>query len=209
MYKALKYTGIATVVVGGLFEFWLAFFGHVTLCPSGLAPCYGYYILPLWVPLVVLAFGVYLIIPSKCIERANRNGVKLSRLPIHKAVPKEIADDYREALQCYDVKAFKSSVAMARRVLQTTCKIKGATKIDLKDQIDEIMLASAKHSLEHVRAKRALGYLNAHSADFANDITEQDALDVLTVRELVLQAMVVQPYIVEQWLEEEARRASA
>lgn len=55
------------------------------------------------------------------------------------AVPKEIAEDFREALRCRWVEAYKASVTMCRRSIQASCLAQGADKKKkLVAQIDEL-----------------------------------------------------------------------
>lgn len=101
---------------------------------------------------------------------------------VDEAVPNGIASDFREALRCYWIKAFKSAVVMCRRALQASAialKAKGDRPVD---QIDDLakqgkITESLKDFAHEVRLT---GNVGAHpDKDGLGDVAETDAEDII------------------------------
>jgi hypothetical protein len=97
-------------------------------------------------------------------------------------VPPLIADDFKEALRCEWVKAYKATVTMCRRALQASCVELKASHASLRDQIDElankrVITDSLKEMAHEVRLT---GNDGAHPGkDGLNDVTDKDARDII------------------------------
>jgi len=110
------------------------------------------------------------------------------------AIPLDVANDYIEAIKCFDVSAFKASVVMCRRALQTSVIGKGASNGRLIDQIDELCrkgvitedIGKWSHEI------RLTGNIGAHP-DGLEDVTPQDAEDLLKFLEEYLNYVYVMP----------------
>lgn len=97
-------------------------------------------------------------------------------------IPKLIADDFKEALRCEWVKAYKAAVAMCRRALQASCLELKATDARLIEQIDELAAkGDITRSLKDMAHEiRSVGNDGAHPGkDGLNDVTEKDAHDII------------------------------
>jgi hypothetical protein len=113
------------------------------------------------------------------------------------AVPAEIAQDFKEALRCRWINAYKATVTMCRRAIQASCLEKKANpKKKLTEQIDEI----AKSGLitEPLRLfaheVRLEGNDGAHpSLDGLNDVVEKDADDIIEFTREYLHHVYVMP----------------
>jgi hypothetical protein len=57
-------------------------------------------------------------------------------------IPQSVADDFREALRCLWVEAYKATVTMCRRAIQTACLDLHAVGRDLFHQIDDLAAKS-------------------------------------------------------------------
>jgi hypothetical protein len=97
-------------------------------------------------------------------------------------VPKPIAEDFREALRCEWIKAFKATVTMCRRALQASCIELKAKDGRLQDQIDDLaekrLITQLLKELAH--EVRVTGNDGAHpGSDGLNDVTEKDAREII------------------------------
>lgn len=54
------------------------------------------------------------------------------------SVPKDIAEDFAEAMRCFWVKSYKASIAMCRRSVEASCKQLGAKGKNLNAKIDDL-----------------------------------------------------------------------
>ncbi len=127
------------------------------------------------------------------------------------AVPETIAADFREALRCRFVDAFKAAVAMCRRAIQTSCHERGADKKKkLVDQIDELtqrgfITQSLKDMAHEVRLE---GNLGAHpDKDGLEDVGCQDADDIIEFTRQYVEHVYVMPAKLQARVA--ARKASA
>ena len=110
------------------------------------------------------------------------------------AIPKDVANDYIEAIKCYDVSAFKASVVMCRRALQTSVIDKGASNGRLIDQIDElcrkgIITEDIKNWSHEIRLT---GNIGAHP-DGLEDVSPQDADELIKFMEEYLNYVYIMP----------------
>jgi hypothetical protein len=115
---------------------------------------------------------------------------------VEDGVPETIADDFKEALRCQWVDAYKACVVMCARALQGSVLAQGATKKRLIDQIDELFAQgkitnSLKDFAHEVRITRNLG---AHpDKDGLEEVQEQDAKDIVEFTKEYLHHMYVMP----------------
>jgi hypothetical protein len=127
------------------------------------------------------------------------NNIILDQYPkrtpkLDEAIPSDVASDYIEAIKCYDVSAFKASVVMCRRALQTSVLDKGASKGNLNDQIDELCrkgiitedIGNWSHEI------RLTGNIGAHP-DGLENVTAQDAEDLIHFMEEYLNYVYIMP----------------
>jgi len=116
---------------------------------------------------------------------------------VDQSIPEEIADDYKEANRCFDIKAKKATVVMCRRVLQSTCISKGANpNTDLVEQIEELESQRIINpSLKEVaHTIRKIGNWGAHPQDDPlKDVTLEDASELLKFTSEFLDEVFVRP----------------
>jgi Domain of unknown function (DUF4145) len=116
---------------------------------------------------------------------------------LEEGIPDNIALDFKEALRCKWVSAFKATVTMCRRAIQASCLEKKANpKKKLTEQIDEV----AKNGLitESLRLfaheVRLEGNDGAHPApDGLDSVTEKDADDIIAFTREYLHHVYVMP----------------
>ena len=113
------------------------------------------------------------------------------------AVPKEIAEDFREALRCRFVEAYKATVTLCRRSIQASCLAQGADKKKkLVHQIDElaakgVITGPLKDFAHEVRLE---GNDGAHpDADGLENVTLKDADDIIEFTREYLHHVYVMP----------------
>ena len=97
-------------------------------------------------------------------------------------IPADIASDFREAIRCHWVKAFKATVLMCRKSLQVSCDKENAEGNDLFKQIDDLAhKGRITESLKKMAHRiRLLGNRGAHDySDIDDSITEKDANDAI------------------------------
>lgn len=117
------------------------------------------------------------------------------RIPkLDPAIPSDVANDYVEAIKCFDVSACKASVVMCRRALQTSVIGKGASKGHLIDQIDElctkgIITEDIKNWAHEIRLT---GNIGAHP-DGLENVTPEDAEDLIKFMEEYLNYVYIMP----------------
>jgi hypothetical protein len=119
------------------------------------------------------------------------------RVPkIDSSIPQDAANDYVEAIKCFDVGANKASVAMCRRALQASLIQKGAGKGKLVDQIDElfdkgIITEDIKNWAHEIRLT---GNVGAHpDQDGLGNVTPQDAEELIKFIEEYLNYVYIMP----------------
>lgn len=113
--------------------------------------------------------------------------------------PADIAGPASEAYKCRSVDCFRSAVLMARAVIEATAKNKGITMGRLVDKIDK--LYEERFIREHIRDAaheiRHLGNDMAHG-DFAEEVSAEDADEILTLMAEVLEEVFESPARVAQ-----------
>lgn len=117
------------------------------------------------------------------------------------SIPKNVADDYVEAVKCFDVKANKASVAMCRRALQSSVIEKGAKKDRLVDQIDELHERQiiTKDIRDWAHEIRLTGNIGAHpDEDGLQDVTHEEAEELIKFTEEYLNYVYIMPAKVAQ-----------
>ena len=116
---------------------------------------------------------------------------------INSAIPPEVSVDFTEAIKCENISAPKASVAMCRRVMQTSCILKGMSpSADLIDQIDELeqkrIINPSLKDMAHTI--RLIGNWGVHpQKDALRDVTIEDASEVLHFTEELLDEVFVRP----------------
>jgi hypothetical protein len=111
-------------------------------------------------------------------------------------VPPEIAEDFREALRCEWIKAFKACVVMCSRAVQASVIVLGAEGDTLVRQIDNlakkgIITEPLKQFAHAVRLTRNVG---AHpDKDGLEDIKLKDAADMIEFTREFLHHVYVMP----------------
>jgi DNA-directed RNA polymerase subunit RPC12/RpoP len=112
-------------------------------------------------------------------------------------VPKEVAEDFREALRCRWVEAYKASVTMCRRSIQTSCLAQGADKRKkLMRQIDELAAKGliTEPLKQFAHAVRLEGNDGAHpDPDGLDTVTQKDADDIIEFTREYLHHVYVMP----------------
>ena len=118
-----------------------------------------------------------------------------------KSIPREVADDYIEAIKCLDIEADKASVIMCGRALQSSVIERGATGKRLMDQIDDlyanaIITRSIRDWAHELRLSRNIG---AHpDKDGLKDVTSKDAKEIIEFMEEYLNYVYILPNRVQK-----------
>lgn len=118
----------------------------------------------------------------------------------HKSIPRQVADDYIEAIKCFDIDAWKATVAMCRRALQGSVIEKGAKKERLVDQIDELydQQIITKDIKDWAHEIRLTGNIGAHpDKDGLENVTKEDAKELIDFMEEYLNYVYIMPSKVE------------
>lgn len=121
----------------------------------------------------------------------------------HASIPKHIWSDYLEACKCFDIGAFKATVAMCRRMMQNVCLERGAKKKDAKDrwitlknQIKEAF-PEKEYSLIHSITDKIkfFGDYGAHPQDDGIDnVNEDDSKAILDFTNTILDVAYIVPW---------------
>lgn len=113
-------------------------------------------------------------------------------------IPKDIREDLIEAKFCFSVRAYRACAVMARRCMQSTCLEKGATKKDLQDQLNE--LATNGIITRELKEWADIVRWVANDAAHPNkqNVTFEDAEDILNLAEQFLQVIYVAPAIAKE-----------
>jgi hypothetical protein len=113
-------------------------------------------------------------------------------------IPKDIREDLIEAKLCFSVRAYRACAVMARRCMQSTCLDKGATKKDLRDQLNELSTNGiiTRELKEWADVVRWVGNDAAHSKK--DVVTLEDAEDILKLSEQFLHVIYVAPAIAKE-----------
>lgn len=113
--------------------------------------------------------------------------------PTDRNVPDGIREDLDEAKQCFSVSAWRAAAVMARRAMQAAAIERGAQGRQLVDQIADL---AAKNKItadlkEWADVVRWVGNDAAHPG--GDEVTKDDAEDVLKLAEQFLHVVYVAP----------------
>jgi len=121
----------------------------------------------------------------------------------HESIPEHIWSDYLEGCKCFDVRAFKATVVMCRRMMQNVCQERGAKKKDAKDRWISLRNQIKKafperdYSLIHSIADKIkyFGDYGAHPQDDGIDkVNEDDAKTILDFANTILDIAYINPW---------------
>ena len=118
--------------------------------------------------------------------------------PSNEKIPKHVRKDLDEAKLCFNVAAYRACAVMARRAMQSSCIDKGASKNRLVDQLQELADNGAitKNLKEWADVVRWVGNDAAHPA--SDEVTKEDAEDILKLAEQFLHVVYVAPAIAKE-----------
>lgn len=113
---------------------------------------------------------------------------------LDKSIPQDVAEDFKEAIRCHAVKAFRACVVMCRRAIQTSVLGKSAQGNTLVQQIDDLATKGTitQPLKEFAHEIRLTGNVGAHS-DGLEDVEEEDADDVMAFTDQYLEHVYVMP----------------
>lgn len=126
----------------------------------------------------------------------------VARLPLSSEVPKEFAEDYREACLVL-VDSPKASAALSRRCLQHILRTRpGIVARDLSGEIDQAMKSLPSHLSTAIDAVRVIGNFAAHPQKSTNsgeifDVEPGEAEWSLEVLEGLFDFYFVQPAVLK------------
>jgi Domain of unknown function (DUF4145) len=143
--------------------------------------------------LAILAMGVGRSVGPKWIYETHYPlGMPNEHLDV--SIPKDVAEDVKEAIRCQGVGAFRACVVMCRRALETSVTSMGASGANLQRRIDDL---ASKGTITDVLKQfaqevRLTGNAGAHS-DGLSDVKESDAADIMTFTSQYLMHVYVMP----------------
>ena len=108
----------------------------------------------------------------------------------------EVAADFSEALRCHWIKAYRASVVMCRRAIQSSAIALQAKGGRLIDQIDDLFESGkiTESLKDFAHEVRLTGNDGAHpDKDGLKDVKEQDALDIIEFTREYLHHLYVMP----------------
>jgi len=113
--------------------------------------------------------------------------------PTDENIPEAIRNDLDEAKMCFSVSAWRGAAVMARRAMQSAAIEKGATKSRLVDQIEELKNKGliTVDLKEWADVVRWVGNDAAHPGN--DNVTSNDAEDILKLAEQFLHVLYVAP----------------
>jgi len=119
--------------------------------------------------------------------------------PTDERIPEHIRKDIDEAKLCFSVNAYRACAVMARRAVQNACIDKGADKS--KKLIDQIKELADKGVItndlkEWADVVRWVGNDAAHPDK--NEVTKEDAKDILQLAEQFMHVIYVAPAIAKE-----------
>lgn len=125
----------------------------------------------------------------------------------HASIPQNIWSDFSEACKSFDVKAYKATVVMCRRMLQSVCLERGAKKknangnwIPLRDQIKEAF-PQKDYALIHSIADgiKYFGDYGAHPQDDGIDaVKKEDSKELLDFTYNILEIAYINVWKLQQ-----------
>jgi hypothetical protein len=113
------------------------------------------------------------------------------------AVPPKIAEDFKEALRCRWVNAYKATVTLCRRVIQSSCLAQGADKekklvVQIDDLAAKAVITEPLRQFAH--AVRLEGNDGAHpDPEDLESVTSKDADDIIEFTREYLHHVYVMP----------------
>ena len=130
-------------------------------------------------------------------------------------IPPDVAEDFKEALRCRFVKAYKGCIVMCRRAIQTSVLAKGGTGRDLYNQIDDLFSKgkitqplkefahairlvgkNAAHPIKELQATEGVplpAEQNPSTDETLIGITEQDAEDIIEFTKQYFEHVYIMP----------------
>ncbi len=124
--------------------------------------------------------------------------------PIHDKTPDFLRGDLIEANLCFSIGAYRASVVMARRALQSCCFEKGAPDKKLEDQIKWLLSEQiiTKDLNDWAHEVRATGGDAAHPSKSPQQgeerITREDAEDILILLDNFVDVLYIAPALAEE-----------
>ena len=114
----------------------------------------------------------------------------------HESVPKDIADTYKQGVNCLNVGSSIGAITCFRRALQQLCIDKGATQGKmLHEQLDEVLTARVKETAHEIKQ---WGNLGAHPDELIQDVKIEDAEETKDFMGLVFEDVYVVPWKIEE-----------
>lgn len=114
----------------------------------------------------------------------------------HESVPKDIADIYKQGVNCLNVGSSIGAITCFRRALQQLCIDKGATQgKQLHEQLDEVLTARVKDTAHEIKQ---WGNLGAHPDELIKDVKNEDAVETKKFMELVFDDVYVVPWRIKE-----------
>jgi hypothetical protein len=109
---------------------------------------------------------------------------------LNPAIPEELRAEFSEARTCFDAKAYRASVMMARHALERTCHMNGATKGTLQTKLEALEKQGTISGdlTEWADLLRLTGNAGSHDDD---DVSPEDAKDMLDFTEALLNHLYV------------------
>lgn len=109
-------------------------------------------------------------------------------------MPDPIATAASEAYACYSIRSYRAAILMARAVIEAVAKQQGHSGGSLAQKIDALEEARVIKPLTRDTAHeiRYLGNQMAHG-DYVNEVSEEDADDVLNFMVTLLEEVYQQP----------------
>lgn len=119
--------------------------------------------------------------------------------PSDENIPNDIRKDLDEAKMCFSVGAYRACAVIARRAIQSSCINKGcSSKKNLADQLQELLNNGiiTKDLKEWADVVRWVGNDAAHPNN--EEVSQEDADDILRLAEHFLHVMFVAPAIAKE-----------
>lgn len=118
--------------------------------------------------------------------------------PTDSRIPPEVRNDLDEAKKCFSVGAYRASAVMSRRAIQSACIAKGVANKRLVDQLSEMASKGiiTKDLKDLADTVRWVGNDAAHPD--SQEVTKQDAKEILHLAEEFLKVIFVAPAIVQE-----------
>lgn len=115
--------------------------------------------------------------------------------PSEESIPEAIRSDLDEAKKCFSLSAFRGCAVLARRAMQSAALNLGAADDKLQRQIEELFAKSliTKDLKEWADVVRWVGNDAAHPG--GDDVTDEDAEDILKLTSQFLHVLYVAPAI--------------